>query len=94
MEQNFERGFWAETTLNFQKNFLVIAAVVGALLVCTVIQERFQIGGGGSSLSTIKWVIVAMSVHATILRGQPGFAIHGENIFLYNFSGGLLFWEG
>ena len=81
MKQKFERGLWTETTHNFRMNFWLIASVVGALLAWSLIQERFQVGRSGGSLSAIIWVLVAMSVHATILRGKAGFAIHGENLF-------------
>lgn len=77
MAIRFASGIWRATTFNYQMNFPVILTVVTAMVALTAIAERFDLGTGGT-VTTIFWIVVAMSVHATILKNQPGFAIHKD----------------
>lgn len=93
MKLNFDRGLLAETTINFHKNILLLAIVVVTLMVVTLFDARYPIVGV-SAFSSIIWAILAMSVHATILKGLPGFVIHKEGRFFLPFLWRTLVFAG
>lgn len=74
MELKFERGLWRESLRNFILNFLLILCVVGTLVILSLAQDVFHLGTSGNTGSTFAWIMLAIAIHATILKGQSGFS--------------------
>ncbi len=75
----FERGIWAESLRNFWLNKLVVLTAVVILAAFSAFEEFSHSKNGGSVWIGLVWLPVAAASHATILKGQPGFAcMRGE----------------
>jgi hypothetical protein len=76
----FHNGIWVETAhLYLQKLPLIVLMVVGF----TALGAYDQIGGhsSGSSVSTVVWAFLAISVHASILNGSQSVFPQSRGVF-------------
>jgi hypothetical protein len=68
----FERGLWAETFRVIAENRQILIGFVAAQVLISIL-DQFWLKGRGIDIATlILFAIVAISVHSTVIKNEPG----------------------
>lgn len=74
MRLNFRHGVWKAAAYNFRLNFALIATIIASIVVLNIVLEFWRPGTNRSIGLSIGGTLIAIAVHATILKGKSGFA--------------------